>query len=587
MASSFIHTLHLSKSVRFLIELFEDRLRNVSSQGWLKSLFRNINYTGLNDFSRRFFGSGDFRIFGVDGSIAQEERLEMLLLYVCAAGYYGRLTIDDDVKVNVFNAERAEDIALTVSVPLWIEDLPFVEPKLGGAASDFEISRSIESISYALMKLSELMLGLKALDRGDVKVLLLDGLISGSYSPLLRDFRVLTSTSSCIIEGLNTIHGKVSKADLVLAGNIGPGTFHIPRRSVYAKYALIKYLIDNHLGEWIDIDDLIVKVGVKRVAFKGLLKLNSRLNGEMVEVRNNHVRVNSSLKNYWVKVEDACRSVIEWILKGSGHPLMFNGRWITSLDINTLNLILLYKILDLALRNNILVIGIAKDTNATDLTRNVKLLHESGSLASKVFNLRSDRALLTILSALNHKDVKTPWRTLEYDYCLSTVLVDGDEVKAARKVIARECFLVKSYFQLRSSELDPAVRSPVFCYDRPYYPAFDELNVKEVKATEKGKTTIIKPFIEGGDVSSIGNIILHILSLSDNPNVIEEMGHNHLLFLSDKLAKTYSKQAQTMIKGVADMELGSVARKYKAYFASRRFRDIRLEAEKLREVKGY
>jgi hypothetical protein len=42
-----------------------------------------------------------------------------------------------------------------------------------------------------------------------------------------------------------------------------------------------------------------------------------------------------------------------------------------------------------------------------------------------------------------------------------------------------------------------------------------------------------------------------------------------------------------MIKGVADMELGSVARRYKAYFASRRFRDIRLEAERLREAKGY
>ena len=587
MASSFIYTSSLARSVRFLIELFEDRLRSVSGQGWLKSLFRNISYTDLKDFFKEFFGFGDFRIFGVDGSIAQEERLEMLLIYACAAGYYGRLTVGDDVRIDVSNPEGGEDMALTVSVPLWIEDLPFIEPKLESSSSDFEISRSIESISYALMKLSELTLSLRALGRGNVRVLLFDGLISGSYGPLLRDFRVLTSTSSCIVEGLDTVYGKVSKADLVLAGNIGSGIFHIPRRGIYAKYALIKYLIDNHVGEWVNVDDVIFKVGVRKAVFKELLKLNSRLNGEVFEAKNNSLRINDRLRNYWVRVEYACMEVINHILSGVKHPLMLRGRWITSLDVNTLNLILLYKILDIALRNNILAIGVAKDTNATDLIRNVKLLTKSGSLSSKVFNLRSDRALLTIISALSYEDVKTPWRTLEYDYCLSTVLTEDDEVKAVRKVITRECFLIKSYFQLRSSDLDPSVRSPVFCYDRPYYPFFDSLNVTRVKAFERGKTAIINPFVEGNANSSIGNIILYILSLSDNPNVIEEMGHNHLLFLSDKLAKTYSKQAQTMIKGIADIELGSVARKYKAYFASRRFRDVRSEAERLREAKGY
>jgi hypothetical protein len=586
VASSFIHTFNLSRSVRFLIELFEDRLRSVSGQGWLKSLFRNISHRGIECF-KEFFGCGDFRIFGVDGSIAQEERLEMLLIYSCAVGYYGRLTVGDDVRIDVSNPEGGEDMALAVGVPLWIEDLPFIEPRLDRYSSDLEVSRGVESISYALMKLSELTLSLKALGRGDVKILLFDGLISGSYGPLLRDFRVLTSTSRCILEGLDTVYGKVSKADLVLAGNIGSGIFHIPRRGIYAKYALIKYLIDNHVGEWVDVDDVISKVGVGRRVFKEALKLNSRLNGEVFEFKNGSLRINDSLRNYWVRVEHACMEVVNHILSGVKHPLMLGGRWITSLDINTLNLILLYKILDVALRSNILAVGIAKDTNATDLIRNVKLIAKSGSLTSRVFNLRSDRALLTILSALNYEYVKTPWRTLEYDYCLSTVLTEDDGVKAVRKIITRECFLIKSYFQLRSSELDPSVRSPVFCYDRPYYPSFDSLNVTRIEAVEEGRGTVINPFIEGRTNSSIGDIVLHVLSLSDNPNVIEEMGHNHLLFLSDKLAKTYSRQAQTMIKGVADMELGSVARRYKAYFASRRFRDIRLEAERLREAKGY
>ena len=587
MASSFIHVSQLSGSVRFLIELFEDRLRSVSGQEWLKPLFRNIDYSGINDFFKSFFGSGSFRIFGVDGSIAQEERLEMLLLYVCAVGYYGRFNVDGGVGVDVSNPERGEDMVLTVSVPLWVEDLPFIEPRLEGSASDFGFSRSIEGVSYALMKLSELTLSLKALERGDVRILLLDGLLSGSYGPLLRDFRLLTSRSSCVIEDLNTPNGRVSKADLVLAGNIGSGILNIPRRSIYAKYFLVKYLIDNHLGEWVNIDDLILRVGVKRGVFRELIKLNNKLNGEIIEVKNDHVKINDSLVNYWFRVEYACRSVVEYILKSQKHPLMFRDRWITSLDINTLNLILLYKTIDLALRSNILVVGIAKDTDATDLIRNVKLISGGGDLSSKVFNLRSDRALLTILSALNYENVETPWRTLEYDCCLSTVITENNEVKAVRKVITRECFLVKSYFQLKSSELDPSIRSPVFCYDRPYYPLFDNLNVKEVKAIEKSKTTTIKPFIENIEASIIGNIILYVLSLSDNPNIIEEMGHNHLLFLSDKLAKTLSKQAQTMIKGIADIELGSVARKYKAYFASRRFRDIRLEAERLREAKGY
>jgi len=121
----------LSKHLNFLVKLFEERFSYISNSGFnLSFIFSKLDMDSLKNFSKEFFGLGEYRIFGIDGSIAKEEYLEMLLLYVCSLGYYGKLKVhEENIEVDIKDVEREKALSLTASVPLWIEDLPNINPQ--------------------------------------------------------------------------------------------------------------------------------------------------------------------------------------------------------------------------------------------------------------------------------------------------------------------------------------------------------------------------------------------------------------------------------------------------------------------------
>jgi hypothetical protein len=585
----------LSKHLNFLVKLFEERLSYISNSGFnLSFIFSKLDMDSLKNFSKEFFGLGEYRIFGIDGSMAKEEYLEMLLLYVCSLGYYGKLKVNEEnIEVNIKDVEREKALSLTASVPLWIEDLPNINPQSSLDSKDYEINRSIESIAYALMRLSEFTLAYKVSQQKDVKIIFIDGLISGAYGPLMRDFRLLMRSTS-VFEGFETPYGKINKIDLLLAGNIGPYPFFIPNRDTFSKYNLLKYLLNKNINEWILIDEIKSKYDNFDQAYKSLKRFNKIFDGNILEFKDGekYIRVKPKLYNFWNKIWWTTCYLTNKIFDGKEeYPFLINNRWITVLDISAMNLFTLYNLLNEAIKRKILVIGIAKDISATDFIRSIFpiILYIQGmnNDFEEIPRLQSDKAFLTMLSTINYDKIKTPWRTLEYDYCFATTLsrIKNKEIniRAARRIIGKEQMFIKSYFQLRSSESDHSMRSPVFCYDRPIYLEYDKNLLKTFDAYEYRGLNKIFPLIEIKDLSLIGNLVLYILSLSDNPHIIEEAGHNHLLFLADKYVKIMSKQAKEMLKGVASLGLGGVVNKYKAYFITKRFRDIRAEVEKLRE----
>ncbi|MEM3041773.1 MAG: hypothetical protein QXG97_07120, partial [Nitrososphaerota archaeon] len=194
-------------------------------------------------------------------------------------------------------------------------------------------------------------------------------------------------------------------------------------------------------------------------------------------------------------------------------------------------------------------------------------------------------AFLTILSSMNPGLFSVPWRTLSYDSCFTT-LVEGDTevpLRAARQVVSMERQFVKGYFQLRQFKSDSAVRSPTFLYDRFYIPEFDNGFDSEITVLERGRKTVICPYWEGKDENPLDTFILCLLSKCDNPEIMEAIGHNQLLYLADKAVKNEVKMMKGLLRGVADLELGSLSRKQKIFTIARRFRDIRRETEGARE----
>jgi hypothetical protein len=201
-------------------------------------------------------------------------------------------------------------------------------------------------------------------------------------------------------------------------------------------------------------------------------------------------------------------------------------------------------------------------------------------LAEPAPRLKNDRAFLAILSSEN-PSISTPWRTLGYDSAYSTIIQVGKDFRSARKFVSREGLFVRSYFQLRSLKSDPTVRSQVFLFDRAFG-GTDSENVTSLVVTEKSGPTEVKPYFEGTTPDPVSNLVLHILSLTDNPEVFEAFGHNQLLYLADKAVKAEVRMMRSSLRGVADLRVGGVSRRRKIFGLVTTYREQRAEAEHAR-----
>ena len=126
----------------------------------------------------------------------------------------------------------------------------------------------------------------------------------------------------------------------------------------------------------------------------------------------------------------------------------------------------------MAWEKNILVIGVVKDTTASELVKIVvPILNSTGikNVSTNLPNFNSDKMLLQTSSLVNSSYMKTPWRTIEFDTCFKTVRLKDDgnthnvDVEGSYKnLISQERMFIKSYFQLWNSTNDESVRSHVF-----------------------------------------------------------------------------------------------------------------------------
>mgnify|MGYP007084772971 FL=1 len=129
------------------------------------------------------------------------------------------------------------------------------------------------------------------------------------------------------------------------------------------------------------------------------------------------------------------------------------------------------------------------------------------------------------------------------------------------------------------------MRSPVFLYDRLFMPERDT-QISEFEVFERGKRTGLRPFVESEQLSSVDNLILYLLSLSDNSEVMEAYGHNQLLYLADKYVKEEVEQMKGLLRGIIELELTPLARREKVFTVARRFRDLRAASERARKKKA-
>jgi hypothetical protein len=588
------NVLTLKRETEELARLFEKRIDQLRDRTDLLRTIRSLPGADLRPENVSSLLPSSGLAVGLDGSMDYDEVLEMLLFYVTSTGYTCNFKLDGAIpEFDLRNAQRNEELAMSAVVPLWREDLLNVAETNRPLDTELDFRVNLERIPFALMTMSELYLALKVICSGKANILFLDRPFSATYPSLYRDLGLTLRRRTANLEGFKTSNGAVNKQDLLLASIIGPGSFYIPKRRGFLHYAIIQQLLSGQSRK----AEIATKLGVSDAELTNALSRLRRLNKRFGSTLLSHddlesISLHEAAKGFWPRVKEMSMTLADRIFNPTPdvpHSMILpNCNWLSVIDLNSLNLFLLQLVMSESQQRKVLVIGIAKDTTSTDFTRSalpLALRESQGS--SKIPGLKSDKALLTIISTVNADKVSPPWRTISYDAAHTTMIMDEEkpQLRAARQLISRERFFVRQYFQLRSFARDSEIRSPVFLFDRPFNPDSDEPMVSEVEAIERRQPTTVSLFMEvEGKRSMLDDLCLLVLSRCDNREVLEAYGHNQLLYLADKFVKYEVAMTKGLLRGVVDLELTPLARKQKVFSIARRFRDLRAESESARRT---
>ena len=570
----------LSKQTRDLVSRFEARANSFSKRKDLAGLTVPVDSPAAERSAREFFGKGEHIATGIDGSMDFDERLQMILFYANATAYSCPFTVGEGIRFDLASAHRETKLAASAAIPLWAEDLGNVfseEPEV-----DIELEHSMERVPNSFMTLGELYLAVQLCGRS--KIIFLDRPLSGTFSTLSRDARlVLRRKESKLTTWLEA--GNFTMIDLYLGVNLGAPEMTVPTRRQFLPIFVIKQL----LGGPKSTAELAALAGATegevRRAIKRVREAEKNHRGRIIaEDGSGRFQLEAGVADYWVRVERLALAYAKDAFSGKRHPLSLGGEeYLTIIDVSTVALFLLELLLQKARATRTLVIGIAKDTTATDISRSVlPFASASGrlKLSAPAPMLKNDRAFLAILSSEN-PGISTPWRTMGYDSAFSTIIQVGNEFRGARKFVSREELFVRSYFQLRSLKSDPTVRSQVFLFDRAFG-GEDSQRVEPLTVVERSGPTEVRPNFEGHSTDPSSNLVLHILSMNDNPEVFEAFGHNQLLYLADKAVKAEVRLMRGSLRGVADLRVGGVSRRRKIFGLVTTYREQRAEAEHAR-----
>lgn len=574
----------LSDQTKELVSRFEERVSSFRGRDDLLTLVKPLDKSGADSFARAYFGEGEYTAIGIDGSRAFDERLQMMLFYANATGYSCPFSArDGGLQFELAKARRDAKLSASAAIPLWAEDFSDVLPDM--PEIELELEYSMERIPNSFMTLAEIYLATKATDA--TRIIFMDRPISGTYSTLARDSRLLVKRGSTNLGRFSGHDDAQTLMDLGLFVRLGAPSMVIPRRKKFAAHRVLRELMGGELS----VAELSGKLSVDEAqvtrAVKSLRKFDERNGGGLFEnAGGGRLKLREGISGYWERSSELARGYAESVFDNGGPPLSAGDDWLTILDVNTMALVLLVRLCEVTLERRTLLIGIAKDTTATDIHRAVLPYAVSKGfvhLLSPPPGLKNDRAFLSMLSAMN-RQLETPWRSAGYDAAFSTMVgsVSGGEFRSARKVVSREELFVRGFFQSRSLGSSGKIRSQVFFFDRVFDPAIDEDLVGSVQVKEASGKTGVTPYYEGRGNSPVSNLVLRVLSLTDNPEVYEAFGHNQLLYLADKAVKSEMRLMKSSLRGVAELRVGSMSKREQVYGITTPYREQRAGAEAAR-----
>src|SRR3989442_13834028 len=159
--------------------------------------------------------------------------------------------------------------------------------------------------------------------------------------------------------------------DLRLGLSLGAPWVPVPARSRFLKYAVLRSLMKSDLSPSELASALMVERGDLEKAVTGLRKLDAKFDGALLsDSSSSHLKLREEVRSYWQRLTTLASNYAKMVFEVGGHPLLLTkDRWLTVFDVNTVSLLLLEHLCEVAQKKRALLIGIAMDTTATDMTR--------------------------------------------------------------------------------------------------------------------------------------------------------------------------------------------------------------------------
>ncbi|TFG34308.1 hypothetical protein EU527_04150 [Candidatus Thorarchaeota archaeon] len=539
-----------------------------------------------------FFAKRKLTFAGIDGTVLKHDVFDLLIFFAGAYPAFGTIEIEDTGKAVLEYDEKYLERGVGVSsvLPVYISEVPHIDQTLLIRSEEGNIEQSIshtdswviDNSAFAdyMMGLAEFYLAYHLTSiENPIDILLLDRIFSSevaSFYAETSDFRV-DLDHECGLIG-HKVNGRAfTKTEWVYArklfGNLKMGT-----PAARGEFLLSRIIFEllNAEGNSLTRKELVELLKLHNEFQEARLdkELKNGMKGtgdtEGVFIRDkDHFVLKPQYRDLHIRIKRIVDEVCERMFSidpkvGYEDRFKIDGRWLTTNDLAFLSLASLYLAVDNCWKNRILLLGVAKDTSARDLKRQVlPVLNYVGRFKGGFIEKRedtpdTDRMILQWISLHEREKLKVPWATIEYDTAFKTIVPHFDKEPglvsgARRNQISIEKTFLKSYFQLCQAGSEPKLRSNVLLYDRLAYPDFDtrKENIVTLKHDYEKRPdypeSIEVIFYEGRD-NPIQSFVITLFKAMTSMSVPELFGHLKPLYVADKVAKYHFTQVKGMIE---------------------------------------
>ncbi|HKZ93712.1 MAG TPA: hypothetical protein VJ249_03915 [Candidatus Bathyarchaeia archaeon] len=541
--------------------------------------------------AQEFFGTPTVRFAGIDGTMYSRPLFDLIIFFGGAYASTGTITFTEkNTPIVTYDAKTFQQSAGVSSVvPVYINEVPDIDQTFFDTAQPGKIALNKPltddgivnnaTIANWIMTFAEFYLAYKLASdpQQSTRIILMDRSLSIERASLLYEThnRDLWKTKSALI-GCKIDNQPIDMNDLTIGRqHIINTTLKIPApRADYLRYAIFNTIQQKGA---LTKKQILQELGIadEKRAQRTERYLKALLKDQILTEKFDAYTLNPKYADTWTRLKKLVIALGDQFFSNTEPAtlptsnlmkIQKNGKeqWLTTLDIAFLTLFSLEMLIEQCWNNNILLIGITKDTAARDFKRQlIPILQNQQMLKSTITHdeleklPNTDRMILQSASLFNPDKMKVPWSLIEYDSAFKTMIPDPQNRKshvlgARKNRISIEKTFLKTYIQLSQAASDPMLRSNVLLIDRLAHPKHDYTPNSTTQFWNEfgGATEPVQAILFKNNTveNPLQNLIMTTLIAMTSPSIPEAFGHNKPLFIADKIAK----HNYTNFKRIAD-----------------------------------